>query len=105
MPVGHHNTTTPQPQISVLADSSYNMWKNSQHQSIHMRSNDPSRLSVPCVLVSALGQRDGDGGALPGLGVCRGLMEELRLFRTALGAAELARVWAAVAPRKPERKA
>lgn len=63
------------------------------------------RLSVPCVLVSALGQRDGDGGALPGLGVCRGLMEELRLFRMALGAAELARVWAAVAPRKPEREA
>lgn len=57
------------------------------------------------MLVSALGQRDGDGGALLGLGVCRGLMEELRLFRTALGAAELARVWAAVAPRKPERKA
>lgn len=68
-----------------------------------MHSNKLSRLSVPCVLVSALGQRDGDGGALPGLGVGRGLMEELRLFRTALGAAELARVWAAVAPRKPER--
>lgn len=61
-------------------------------------------LSVPCVLVSALGQRDGDGGALPGLAVCRGLMEELRLFRMALGAVELARVWAAVAPRKPERE-
>lgn len=62
-------------------------------------------LSVPCVLVSALGQRDGEGAALLGLGVCRGLMEELRLFRMALGAAELARVWAAVAPRKPERRA
>lgn len=61
--------------------------------------------SVPWVLVSALGQRDGDGAALLGLAVCRGLMEELRLFRTALGAAELASVWAAVAPRKPERKA
>lgn len=32
-------------------------------------------------------------------------MEELRLFRMALGAAELASAWAAVAPRKPERKA
>lgn len=57
------------------------------------------------MLVSALGQRDGDGAALLGLCVCRGLMEELRLFRMALGAAELASAWAAVAPRKPERKA
>lgn len=57
------------------------------------------------MLVSALGQRDGDGAALLGLCVCRGLMEELRLFRMALGAAELASAWAAVAPRKPERRA
>lgn len=57
------------------------------------------------MLVSALDQRDGDGAALLGLCVCRGLMEELRLFRMALGAAELASAWAAVAPRKPERKA
>lgn len=57
------------------------------------------------MLVSALGQRDADDAALLGLGVCSGLMDELRLFRTALGAAELASVWAAVAPRKPERKA
>lgn len=62
-------------------------------------------ISVPWVLVSALGQRDGDGAALLGLCVCRGLMEELRLFRMALGAAELASAWAAVAPRKPEQKA
>lgn len=54
------------------------------------------------MLVRELGQREGDGVGVVGLGVCRGLMEELRLLRTALGAAELVREWAAVAPRKPE---
>lgn len=39
-----------------------------------------------------------------GLGVCRGLMEEFRLFRTAFGAPELGREWGAVAPRKPEEQ-
>lgn len=49
-------------------------------------------LRIPWVLVSALGQREGEGAGLLGLGVCRGLMEEFRLFRTALGVAELVRV-------------
>lgn len=56
----------------------------------------------PWVLVSELGQREGEGVGVLGLGVCRGLMDEFKLLRTAFGAAELAREWAAVAPRKPE---
>lgn len=55
------------------------------------------------MLVSELGQREGEGVGLLGVGVCRGLIEELRLLRTALGAAELVRAWGAVAPRKPEQ--
>lgn len=58
----------------------------------------------PWVLVSELGQREGEGVGVLGLGVCRGLMEEFKLLSTALGAAELVREWAAVAPRKPEEK-
>lgn len=58
---------------------------------------------IPWVLVSELGQREGEGVGLLGLGVCRGLMEEFRLLRTAFGAAELVRAWGAVAPRKPEQ--
>lgn len=54
------------------------------------------------MLVSELGQREGEGAGVLGLGVWRGLMEEFRLLRTAFGAAELAREWAAVAPRKPK---
>lgn len=54
------------------------------------------------MLVSELGQREGDGVGVLGLGVCRGLMEEFKLLRTAFGAAELASEWGAVAPRKPE---
>lgn len=53
--------------------------------------------------MSELGHREGEGVGALGLGVCRGLMEELRLLRTAFGAAELVREWGAVAPRKPER--
>lgn len=57
----------------------------------------------PWVLVSELGQREGEGVGVLGLGVCRGLMEEFKLLRTAFGAAELVREWGAVAPRKPEK--
>lgn len=55
------------------------------------------------MLVSELGQREGEGVGVLGLGVCRGLMEEFKLLRTAFGAAELVREWGAVAPRKPEK--
>lgn len=51
------------------------------------------------MLVSELGQRDGGGVGVLGLGVCSGLMEEFRLLRTAFG--ELVSEWEAVAPRKP----
>lgn len=54
------------------------------------------------MLVSELGQREGEGVGVLGLGVCRGLMEEFKLLRTAFGVAELVREWGAVAPRKPE---
>ena len=54
------------------------------------------------MLVSELGQREGEGAGALGLWVCRGLMEEFKLLRTAFGAAELVREWGAVAPRKPE---
>lgn len=60
----------------------------------------------PWVLVSELGQRDGVGVGVLWPVLCRGLMEEFKLLRTALGAAELLREWAAAAaaaPRKPER--
>lgn len=56
------------------------------------------------MLVSELGHREAEGVGAGGLGVCRGLMEELRLLRTALGIAELLREWAAAAPRKPEER-
>lgn len=52
--------------------------------------------------MSELGQREGEGVGVLGLGVCRGLMEEFKLLRTVFGAAELVREWAAVAPRKPK---
>lgn len=55
-------------------------------------------------MASELGQREAEGVGLLGLGVCRGLMEEFRLFRIVLGPAELVRVWGAVAPRKPKQK-
>lgn len=55
------------------------------------------------MLASELGQREGEAAGLLGLGVCKGLMEEFRLLRTVFGAAELVRVWCAVAPRKPEQ--
>lgn len=57
----------------------------------------------PWVLVSELGQREGEGMGLLGLCVCRGLMEEFRLLRTAFGAEGLVRVCGAVAPRKPKQ--
>lgn len=59
-----------------------------------------STIYKPWVLVSELGQREGEGVGLLGLGVCRGLMEEFKLFSTAFGTAELGRECDAVAPRK-----
>lgn len=53
--------------------------------------------------MSELGQREGEGMGLLGLGVCRGLMEEFRLLRTAFGAEGLVRVCGAAAPRKPNQ--
>lgn len=53
------------------------------------------------VLVSELGHMEGDGVGVLGLGVCRGLRAEFRLFRTVFGEAEVARECGAVAPRKP----
>ena len=43
------------------------------------------------MLVSEVGQREGEGVGVLGLGVCRGLREEFKLLRTAFGAAELGR--------------
>lgn len=57
----------------------------------------------PWVLVSELGHREGEGVGVLGLGVCRGLMEEFRLLRTAFGAAVFVRECGAVAPRKPKQ--
>lgn len=53
------------------------------------------------VLVSELGHMEGAGVGVLGLGVCRGLRAEFRLFRTVFGVAEAGREWGAVAPRKP----
>ena len=73
-----------------------NSWANGENpcRFIHI-------LYKPWVLVSELGQREGECVGVLGLGGCRGLMEEFRLLRRAFGAPELAREWAA-APRKPE---
>lgn len=46
-------------------------------------------MASPWVLARELGHREAGGGGLLGLGVCRGLMAEFRLFRTAFGGAEL----------------
>ena len=67
------------------------------------RLSDRNTADGPWVLVSELGHREGGAGVL-GLGVCRGLMDEFKLLRMAFGAAELAREWAATAPRKPEEE-
>lgn len=48
-------------------------------------------INKPWVLVSELGHREGEAVGVLGLGVCRGLMDEFKLLRTALGAAELVR--------------
>lgn len=41
------------------------------------------------MLARELGHREAGAVGLLGLGVCRGLMAEFRLFRTAFGGAEL----------------
>lgn len=68
-----------------------------------IKGNDNTTYK-PWVPVSEVGQREGEGVGLLGLGVWRGLMEEFKLFSTVFGAAELGREWDAVAPRKPKGK-
>lgn len=53
------------------------------------------------MLVSELGQREGGGAGVLGLGVGRGLRVEFKLFRRAFGPEEFGREWGGVAPRKP----
>lgn len=66
------------------------------------KKDNSNTVCGPWVLVSEVGHREGDGVGVLGLGVCRGLMDEFKLLRTAFGAAELASEWGAVAPRKPK---